>query len=157
MEVAALLLGALIHDFKHPGRSNAFLTKTAHSLSVTYNDVSVLENFHLSEVGPLRDRCGPFFPPSLLSIAGELSYAAAEALLKTKLLCKPQREGKRATVRQTEKVELSVVGSSLAVGVLAEGEGTCCEVGLDTLAAHAKSSSNRFSSRNDHSTSSDII
>lgn len=54
MEVAALLLGALIHDFKHPGRSNAFLAKTGHSLALTYNDVSVLENFHLSEVGVPR-------------------------------------------------------------------------------------------------------
>lgn len=51
VEVAALLLGSLIHDFKHPGRSNAFLTRTGHTLALTYNDVSVLENYHLSEVG----------------------------------------------------------------------------------------------------------
>ncbi len=48
--MAALLLGALIHDFKHPGKSNAFLTKTGHTLALTYNDVSILENYHLSEV-----------------------------------------------------------------------------------------------------------
>lgn len=57
-EVAALLLGALIHDYKHPGRSNAFLTKTGHALALTYNDVSVLENFHLSEVGPAPREMG---------------------------------------------------------------------------------------------------
>ncbi|CAN0600584.1 unnamed protein product, partial [Ectocarpus sp. 12 AP-2014] len=51
VEVAALLLGSLIHDFKHPGRSNAFLTRTGHKLAITYNDVSVLEHYHLSEVG----------------------------------------------------------------------------------------------------------
>lgn len=68
VEVAALLLGALIHDFKHPGRSNAFLTKTGHALALTYNDVSILENFHLSEVrGPRvgwMDECDGslFFP-----------------------------------------------------------------------------------------------
>lgn len=61
VEVAGLLLGALIHDFKHPGKSNAFLTKTGHSLALTYNDVSVLENFHLSEVGTAREGCGRSF------------------------------------------------------------------------------------------------
>ncbi|CAN0523863.1 unnamed protein product, partial [Laminaria digitata] len=48
VEAVALILGSLIHDFKHPGRSNAFLTKTNSTLALTYNDISVLENFHLS-------------------------------------------------------------------------------------------------------------
>lgn len=75
VEVAALLLGALIHDFKHPGRSNAFLTKTGHSLALTYNDVSVLENFHLSEVGPARDACDRFCCSPLLSMLSSCLYA----------------------------------------------------------------------------------
>lgn len=45
-----LILGALVHDFKHRGRSNAFLIKTNAQLALVYNDVSVLENYHLSEV-----------------------------------------------------------------------------------------------------------
>lgn len=54
VEALALLLGALVHDFKHRGRSNAFLIKTNANLALVYNDISVLENYHLSEV-----RSGP--------------------------------------------------------------------------------------------------
>lgn len=49
IETISLLLASIVHDFKHPGRSNAFLVKTGHELSITYNDVSVLENYHVSE------------------------------------------------------------------------------------------------------------
>ncbi|KAG5188741.1 hypothetical protein JKP88DRAFT_253358 [Tribonema minus] len=54
IEMSGLLLGAIVHDFKHPGRSNAFLIKTFSELSLVYNDVSVLENFHISEVQELK-------------------------------------------------------------------------------------------------------
>lgn len=39
----------MIHDYKHPGTTNAFQQSTASSLALRYNDQSVLEHMHLSE------------------------------------------------------------------------------------------------------------
>lgn len=50
----ALLLSALVHDFKHRGRTNAFLIRIQSPLALVYNDRSVLENYHLSEVSSSR-------------------------------------------------------------------------------------------------------
>lgn len=46
---AALLFSAIIHDFKHPGLSNSYLSLTSDPLALTYNDLAILENFHVSE------------------------------------------------------------------------------------------------------------
>ena len=43
---AAMLLAACAHDVGHFARNNMFLVNTRHHLAVTYNDRSVLENFH---------------------------------------------------------------------------------------------------------------
>ncbi|OMJ70844.1 hypothetical protein SteCoe_31087 [Stentor coeruleus] len=45
----ALLISAMIHDFKHPGLNNDYLNKTSHKLSLRYNNISVLENYHISQ------------------------------------------------------------------------------------------------------------
>lgn len=45
----ALLLSAMIHDFKHPGLNNDYLNKTSHKLALRYNNISVLENYHVSQ------------------------------------------------------------------------------------------------------------
>ncbi|GMR54148.1 hypothetical protein PMAYCL1PPCAC_24343, partial [Pristionchus mayeri] len=45
---AASLIAATIHDLDHPGRGNAFLINTRQSLSILYNDLSVLENHHVA-------------------------------------------------------------------------------------------------------------
>ena len=45
---SALLIGGAVHDFQHPGRTNGFLIKTSDKLAMLYNDISVLENFHIS-------------------------------------------------------------------------------------------------------------
>ena len=46
MEHMSLLLAAAMHDYDHPGRTNAFLVDTQDPLAILYNDRSVLENHH---------------------------------------------------------------------------------------------------------------
>eukprot|EP00899_Mesostigma_viride_P028251 jgi/Mesvir1/8610/Mv04942-RA.1 len=45
----AAVCAALVHDYKHPGVNNDFLTRTREDLATIYNDQSPLENFHLAE------------------------------------------------------------------------------------------------------------
>ncbi|CAG2165966.1 unnamed protein product, partial [Oppiella nova] len=46
LELMALYTAAAMHDFDHPGRTNAFLVATYASQAILYNDRSVLENHH---------------------------------------------------------------------------------------------------------------
>eukprot|EP00736_Rhodelphis_marinus_P012759 Rmarinus@m.24593 len=48
LDLAALFVAALVHDYRHPGLNNAFLIKTRDELAVRYNDHSVLENYHVA-------------------------------------------------------------------------------------------------------------
>lgn len=45
----ALLMAAIMHDYRHPGVNNGYLVRDLDPLAVTYNDASVLENFHAAE------------------------------------------------------------------------------------------------------------
>lgn len=45
----ALLMAAIMHDYRHPGVNNSYLIRHLDPLAVMYNDSSVLENFHASE------------------------------------------------------------------------------------------------------------
>ncbi|XP_057179621.1 cGMP-inhibited 3',5'-cyclic phosphodiesterase 3A isoform X3 [Triplophysa rosa] len=46
LELMALYVAAAMHDYDHPGRTNAFLVSTSAPQAVLYNDRSVLENHH---------------------------------------------------------------------------------------------------------------
>ncbi|CAN0568295.1 unnamed protein product, partial [Ectocarpus sp. 12 AP-2014] len=45
----ALLVSAIVHDYRHRGVNNGYLIKVKDALATRYNDGSVLENFHISE------------------------------------------------------------------------------------------------------------
>jgi len=49
MDKVVVVLGASIHDMGHDGRNNAFHIAVQDDLALTYNDRSVLENFHCAE------------------------------------------------------------------------------------------------------------
>jgi len=44
-----LLFASAVHDFNHPGVGNDFLVNTGSKIATTYNDTSVLENWHTSQ------------------------------------------------------------------------------------------------------------
>lgn len=49
LELMALYTAAAMHDFDHPGRTNAFLVAAEDKKAILYNDRSVLENHHAAE------------------------------------------------------------------------------------------------------------
>ncbi|KAK3698569.1 3',5'-cyclic-nucleotide phosphodiesterase [Vermiconidia calcicola] len=61
-----LLVSAIGHDVGHPGVNNAFLVACNHPLAQTYNDKSVLENYHCAAYSQLLRRHWP----ALSNIAG---------------------------------------------------------------------------------------
>ncbi|KAH3756902.1 3'5'-cyclic nucleotide phosphodiesterase family protein [Pelomyxa schiedti] len=56
MEHFAALFSAVVHDIQHPGVNNNFLIATKSKLSMTYNDISILENFHASTAFQLLEQ-----------------------------------------------------------------------------------------------------
>ncbi|XP_070544277.1 cGMP-inhibited 3',5'-cyclic phosphodiesterase 3A-like [Ptychodera flava] len=46
LELMALYVAAAMHDYDHPGRTNAFLVATRAPQAILYNDRAVLENHH---------------------------------------------------------------------------------------------------------------
>jgi hypothetical protein len=48
LSVFAVLFSGMIHDYKHVGYTNSYLIKTDDQLALLYNDISVLENYHVS-------------------------------------------------------------------------------------------------------------
>lgn len=68
LQQMSLLFAALVHDLGHTGKTNIFLKKTRAERAVTYNDVSVQENFHISRAYQLMqdadlDIFGHMHPP----------------------------------------------------------------------------------------------
>ena len=49
MDIFALLVAALCHDYKHPGTNNLYQINTRSKYAMRYNDTSVLEMYHLAQ------------------------------------------------------------------------------------------------------------
>jgi hypothetical protein len=85
-DALCVLLAAVVHDFRHPGVSNAFLKTTGHPLALRYNDESVLENFHVAEsfavLSQTRYALLSTLPPSVRSA---VRYAMIKCVLATDL------------------------------------------------------------------------
>jgi len=74
----ALVFAAAIHDFRHPGVGNDFLVNTNDDIATTYNDNSVLENWHTSQAFKLLKK-------SEFNFLGKVS-AAVKTLIRTKVI-----------------------------------------------------------------------
>ena len=64
VSLCSLFLSCICHDFKHPGVNNDFLKETKNELAIRYNDLSILENMHVSETFKLINQnndCNIFF------------------------------------------------------------------------------------------------
>ena len=48
LDLLSIFIAALGHDMAHPGLNNAFHINDSTDIAITYNDISVLENFHAS-------------------------------------------------------------------------------------------------------------
>jgi len=48
-ELLAIYTSGIAHDFKHPGLNNNYIMNSTSQIAITYNDKSVLENYHVSE------------------------------------------------------------------------------------------------------------
>jgi hypothetical protein len=49
LSICAIILSCICHDYKHPGLNNNYLMETNDSIAIRYNDISILENMHISE------------------------------------------------------------------------------------------------------------
>lgn len=58
-ELFSILVAAVVHDVKHPGRNNAFQVHVLSDLALAHNDAAVLENEHSSHAFKLMVRGAP--------------------------------------------------------------------------------------------------
>ena len=49
LDIFSMLVGALCHDYKHPGTNNLYQINTRSKYAMRYNDTSVLEMYHLAQ------------------------------------------------------------------------------------------------------------
>jgi len=61
--LCALFISCMVHDYKHPGLTNAFLVNTNDEIAIRYNDKSVLESYHIAQTFELiknKPKCDIF-------------------------------------------------------------------------------------------------
>ncbi|XP_047372211.1 cGMP-inhibited 3',5'-cyclic phosphodiesterase 3B [Sciurus carolinensis] len=87
LELMALYVAAAMHDYDHPGRTNAFLVATNAPQAVLYNDRSVLENHHAASAWNLYlSRPEYNFLPNLDHVEFKrFRFLVIEAILATDL------------------------------------------------------------------------
>jgi hypothetical protein len=49
MDTLSIIIASLVHDLGHPGFTNNYQINSFSDLAITYNDKSILENYHISE------------------------------------------------------------------------------------------------------------
>ena len=49
LDAFSILVAAICHDYKHPGTNNLYQINARTKYSLRYNDISVLENFHVAQ------------------------------------------------------------------------------------------------------------
>ncbi|KAH9500195.1 cGMP-inhibited 3',5'-cyclic phosphodiesterase A [Bulinus truncatus] len=87
LELMALYTAAAMHDYDHPGRTNAFLVATTAPQAVLYNDRSVLENHHAAAAWSLllNDPKNYFITGLEAAEFKRFRYLVIEAILATDL------------------------------------------------------------------------
>lgn len=102
----ALLIGAALHDFKHPGYTNKLEIALTTDLAIQYNDRSVYENMHLAESFRLmRDNDRALDP---LDTLDPVEYSAVRGHIVSAVLATDMQEH-FATVASFEGKVVSVL------------------------------------------------
>ena len=57
MDITALLISAIIHDYKHPGRTNQFLINTNHELAILYYGKYIYNIYFILIKNYYRSKC----------------------------------------------------------------------------------------------------
>ena len=50
LDILSLGIASLCHDLSHPGYSNDYLIRSNNNIALDYNDIHVLENYHISQM-----------------------------------------------------------------------------------------------------------
>ena len=114
-QLLAAFIGALIHDFNHPGTTNAHEKKVQSLLALTYSDQSILERHHLASSFMVLKTKGFDILSGLSSeeyfdVRGQIiEYVLETDLTKhfdfiTKLKTLAQRRGNGVFTKETEKM-----------------------------------------------------
>lgn len=81
IDICSLILSCICHDFKHPGVNNNFLRLTKDKLAIRYNDISILENMHVSQSFKLMNK----YPEC--DIFSGVEYTIYEKMRKKMISC----------------------------------------------------------------------
>lgn len=80
-----VLISAVVHDVKHPGRNNAFQVNSFSELALNWNDISVLESEHVSHAFKcmLKDEGNHFITNADTSKLHDIRRKIIDAVLHT--------------------------------------------------------------------------